>query len=45
MRKLDLKENSKVIGGNAPSARRCDILYRRYLNGSERAGDTFLRIC
>lgn len=44
MKKLNLKTISKIKGGG-PSARRCDRLYRRAMNGSESAGDTFLRIC
>ncbi|WP_445957784.1 hypothetical protein [Yeosuana sp.] len=45
MKKLDLQESSNVIGGRAPSARRCDRLYRRAVNGSDSALDTYLRIC
>ena len=44
MRKLDLTENSKVIGGE-PSGRRCDRLMRRGTNGSDSAFDTWMRIC
>lgn len=44
MKKLNLQESSEIIGGK-PSARRCDRLFRRYLRGSDRAGDTWLRIC
>ena len=44
MKKLNLQENSKIIGGG-PSGRRCDRLIRRAANGSGSAGDTWSRIC
>ncbi|WP_166386917.1 hypothetical protein [Polaribacter sp. 11A2H] len=46
MTKLDLKKTTEVKGGKqGPSDRRCDRLARRGINGSDRAWDTFLRIC
>ena len=44
MKKLELKTTSKITGGE-PSDRRCDRLIRRYLNGSDSAGQTWQRIC
>lgn len=44
MKKLNLQESSQVFAGK-PSKRRCDRLMRRYLAGSDSAGDTWLRIC
>jgi len=41
---LDKKQQSNVLGGG-PSPRRCNRLLRRYLDGSDRAGDTYIRIC